>query len=137
MAIFITYDDSDGWYDHVMPPIVNESADSANDFICQGPLPAGAFNDRCGYGTRLPFIVISPYARHNYVDRAVTDTTSILAFIESNWNLGFIDPGTPAPGQASFDRLAGSIAGVFDFNRPPDRRTLILNPSTGEVVNDY
>jgi len=65
MAIMITYDDSDGWYDHVMPPIVNQSNDPINDVlfgagVCGTPTQIGAYLDRCGYGTRLPFLVISP-----------------------------------------------------------------------------
>jgi phospholipase C len=149
MAIIITYDDSDGWYDHVMPPIVNRSNDTAEDSICLNPLlvtyptsSTGAFNDRCGYGQRLPFLVISPYAKSNYVDHAILDTTSVLRFIEDNWQLGRIDsldnPGGAAPGQGSFDQFAGSIAGLFDFDdRYRDNRDdlpLLLNDSTGEVV---
>ena len=94
MAIFITYDDSDGWYDHVMPPIVNQSNDSANDTLagsslhCGSGAPLGGYLDRCGYGTRLPLLAISPYAKQNYVDHALTDTTSVLRFIEDNWSLG-------------------------------------------------
>jgi phospholipase C len=70
--------------------------------------------------------VISPYARHNYVDHALVDTTSILRFIEDNWQLGRIDSldhpnGTP-PGQGSFDQLAGSIEGLFDFAQSLDER---------------
>jgi phospholipase C len=136
MAIFITYDDSDGWYDHVMPPIVNQSNDPNLDYICTGPLAAGAFNDRCGYGTRLPLIVISPWANSNYVDHSVNDLTSILAFIENNWNLGYIDATTPStPGAGSFDRVAGSLAGLFNFTGPPNFMKLILDPSTGLVVS--
>jgi phospholipase C len=57
MAIIITYDDSDGWYDHVMSPIVNQSSDAVEDSICGTvPLATGAFNDRCGYGERLPLL---------------------------------------------------------------------------------
>jgi phospholipase C len=148
MAIIITYDDSDGWYDHVMPPIVNRSNDPSTvsgglDSICAiVPPPATAFNDRCGYGQRLPFLVISPYAKRNYVDHATLDTTSVLRFIEDNWQLGRIDsldnPNGALPGQGSFDQLAGSIAGLFDFDdRYRDRRDdlpLLLNDSTGEVV---
>ena len=82
MAVIIAADDSDGWYDHVMPPIVNQS-NTPLDFLCgdksDGP---GA---RCGYGPRLPLLVISPYARENYVSHALTDQTSILRFIEDNW----------------------------------------------------
>ncbi len=132
MAILIAYDDSDGWYDHVMPPIVNESNDPANDALlgptglCGTPAP-GAYLDRCGYGERLPFVVISPYAKQNYVNHAVNDTTSILRFIEDNWRLGRI-------GDQSFDATAGSILGMFNFDDQRDRR-LILDPNTGEVVN--
>ena len=149
MAIIITYDDSDGWYDHVMPPIVNHSNDPSStvpgglDSICATVAPpATAFNDRCGYGQRLPFLVISPYAKSNYVDHAILDTTSVLRFIEDNWQLGRIDsldnPGGARAGQGSFDQLAGSIEGLFDFDdRYPfsrDDLPLLLNDSTGEVV---
>ena len=66
-AIVITYDDSDGWYDQVMPPIVNPST-SVEDALtgtgqCGTGTPAGGFEDRCGYGQRLPLLVVSPYAR--------------------------------------------------------------------------
>jgi phospholipase C len=68
----------------------------------------------------LPFLVISPYAKRNYVDHAILDTTSVLRFIEDNWQLGRIDSldnpnGAPA-GQGSFDQFAGSIEGLFDFD---------------------
>jgi phospholipase C len=133
MAIFITYDDSDGWYDHVMPPIVNQSSDSSNDTLAGSSLhcgtpQAGAYLDRCGYGTRLPLLVVSPYAKQNYVDHAITDTTSVLRFIEDNWNLGRL-------GSQSFDALAGSLDGLFDFtDTPRPGRELILSDSTGTVV---
>jgi phospholipase C len=139
MAIFITYDDSDGWYDHVMPPIVNHSNDTTNDTLagslyCYGVSTGtaqqlGGLNDRCGYGTRLPLIAISPYAKQNYVDHALTDTTSVLRFIEDNWSLGRI----PTPG--SFDALAGTLNGLFDFIDTPNPtgRKLILCDSTGEI----
>jgi phospholipase C len=146
MAIVIAYDDSDGWYDHVMPPIVAQSNDVSVDTVCGGiDLPAGAFNDRCGYGSRLPFLVISPYARRNYVDHSILDTTSILRFIEDNWQLGRVDSldypdntpnGSPPPGQGSFDRMAASIDGLFKFGPPVNRDELplILDDGTGEVV---
>src|SRR5580700_6621523 len=98
-AIMITYDDSDGWYDHVAGPIVNFSEDPINDAIsgtpsypsltggsgaCGKPGVATAIQDRCGFGVRLPFLLISPYAKRNYVDHSLNDTTSILRFIEYN-----------------------------------------------------
>src|SRR5262249_29300092 len=61
----------------------------ATSGVC-GTAPAGAPQGagRCGYGPRLPFLVISPWARENYVDHTVTDQTSSLRFIEDNWDLG-------------------------------------------------
>ena len=121
MAVVIAADDSDGWYDHVMPPIVNQS-NTTLDFLCgdktDGP---GA---RCGYGPRLPLLVISPYARENYVSHALTDQTSILRFIEDNWL------GGERISETSFDRFAGSLADMFDFATPVMRR-LLLDPATG------
>jgi phospholipase C len=75
-AVIVTYDDSDGWYDHVMPPIVSQSNDENYDRmlgengLC-GHAPAGAYQDRCGYGPRLPLLIISPYAKVNYVDHGI------------------------------------------------------------------
>jgi phospholipase C len=131
MAIFITYDDSDGWYDHVAPPIVSQSNDSANDAangtgLCGVPA-SGAYLDRCGYGQRLPFVVISPYAKPNFVDHTLNDTTSILRFIEDNWTLGQI-------GDQSFDAIAGSLLNSFDFTASSPTAPLILDPTSGEPV---
>jgi phospholipase C len=145
MAIIIAYDDSDGWYDHVGGPIVNHSSDANNDAIqgtlatsgACGMLGSGSDNDRCGFGVRLPFLVISPYARHNYVDHSLNDTTSIMRFIEYNWHLGTLGSlGIPNDAQ-SFDVLAsGSILGMFDFEAAaiPQYRTLILDSTSGEVL---
>ena len=124
MAVIIAWDDSDGWYDHVMPPIVNRS-NTPLDFMCgdasDGP---GA---RCGYGPRLFLLVISPYSRENYVSHALTDQTSILRFIEDNWL------GGERINELSFDRIAGSLADMFDFSAPVMRQ-LILDTVTGLPV---
>jgi len=130
-AVIIAYDDSDGWYDHVMPPIIKQSGDPSHDAMLDGScgiVIAGEHQDRCGYGPRLPLLVISPWARQNYVDHSVTDQTSILRFIEDNWGLGRI-------GDDSFDQLAGSIEGMFDFSHPEhdQKRYLFLDPATGMV----
>ena len=144
MAIVIAWDDSDGWYDHVMPPIVSRSntpADALTGPSLKGAPPSGdcgipapgAYPGRCGYGQRLPLVVISPHARTNFVDHALLDTTSILRFIEDNWSLGRL-------GDQSFDTQAGSLSGLFDFEagRKPGaagRRRLILDPATGRPVD--
>lgn len=126
-AVVIAYDDSDGWYDHVLGPIVSQSSSSldalSGDGQC-GTLKAGAYNDRCGYGPRLPLLVVSPFARENFVDHSTTDQSSILRFIEDNWNLGRI-------GDQSFDALAGSLNNLFEFRHGRADR-LILDPITGQ-----
>ena len=85
---------------------------------------------------RLPLVVISPWAKVNFVDHTTTDQSSSLRFIEENRDLGFIDgPTAPAPGQASFDRIAGTLDNMFDFDRPAQMRLLILDPITGAAAD--
>ena len=128
-AIIITYDDSGGWYDHVMPPIISQSGDPNNDplvgkvGLC-GQSLEWTYQDRCGYGPRLPMLVISPYSKTNFVDHGITDQTSILRFIEDNWDLGHI-------GDHSFDIKAGPINNMFDFsNTGHHPGKLILDPNS-------
>jgi phospholipase C len=133
MAIIITYDDSDGWYDHVMPPIVNQSSDPDQDRLLGttglcGNAALGANQDQCGYGPRLPLMVISPWARSNYIDHTVTDQTSVLRFIEDNWKLGRL--GDPH----SFDLKANPINAMFNFSFLPLAPKLRLNPDTGMIA---
>ena len=139
MAIVIAYDDSDGWYDHQMGPIVNQSNVSDDQLLGPGncgtpkliPGADGIQNGRCGYGPRQPLLVISPFAKKNYVDHRVTDLSSILRFIEDNWNLGRI-------GNGSADAIAGSLNGLFDFDdhaRHDRDSRLILDPVSGRIID--
>jgi phospholipase C len=124
-AVVITYDDSDGWYDHVPGPIVNHSQTAADAAICNGKAPLlGSAQGRCGYGPRLPLLVISPFAKQNFVGHPLTDQSSILRFIEDNWSLGRI-------GDHSYDQLAGPLLNLFDFGNPREQR-LLLDPVTGQ-----
>jgi phospholipase C len=127
-AVIIAYDDSDGWYDHVMPLILKSSATPQDALNGPGKCgsAAGGYPARCGYGPRLPLLVISPYARVNFVDHSLTDQTSIIRFIEDNWNLGRI-------GDQSYDKLAGPLDGMFDF-RHAAAQPVMLDPKTGAVV---
>jgi phospholipase C len=135
-AIIIAYDDSDGWYDHVLGPIVFQSSVAEDQLLgpgnCGSPKasdPAGgAQNGRCGYGPRLPLLVISPWARSNYIDHTVTDQSSIIRFIEDNW-------GLPRIGNGSADAVAGALDGLFDFSDDPSAPRLILDETTGAVVS--
>ena len=137
-AIIILYDDSDGWYDHQMSPIVNPSAvltSNVNDSDelngpgkCGNGTPLSGIQGRCGYGPRQPLVVISPYAKENVVDHTLTDQSSVLRFIEENWGTGQIGGG-------SFDQLAGSLANMFDFDAAHafGERRLALDPTTGQI----
>ncbi|BCT77350.1 phospholipase C [Sinomonas cyclohexanicum] len=132
-AIVLAYDDSDGWYDHVATKVLNASNDSTNDAAwCRDAAAAGApilggYADRCGPGPRQPLLVVSPYAKANFVDHTVTQQSSILRFIEDNWGLGRL-------GDGSFDAIAGSLGNMFNFNAQPRRDGLILDPASGQVV---
>jgi phospholipase C len=144
-AIIIAYDDSDGWYDH-LSNLVNGSATTA-DFIngtgvcisttaAKAALPGvngvAAAQGRCGYGTRMPLMVISPWARKNYVDSTVTDQSSVTKFIEDTFL------SSQRIGGGSFDSMAGSLNGMFDFSNgasAPNPNVVQLSPTTGAVTS--
>ena len=92
--------------------------------------PLAGESGRCGYGPRLPLLVISPWAKHNHVDHTLTDQSSILAFVEQNWNLPKID--------GSFDAIAGSLTGLFDFEggHGGGNGPLYLDPTTGQPFSN-
>jgi phospholipase C len=127
-AIVVAYDDSDGSYDHVAPTITNGSKTSDDAAICtsapNAAAPLGGQQDRCGPSQRLPFLVISPFAKSNYVDHTRIAQTSIAQFIEQNWEL-------PAIGGGSFDTTYGSIDSFFDF-QDPQQQSIALK-SDGEL----
>ena len=87
-AIIVTYDENGGQYDHVAPPTT----------------------DKNGPCSRVPAIVISPFAKKKFVDNTVYDTTSILATLEHRWGL---DPLT------SRDASVADLANAFDFGASP------------------
>ena len=87
-AIFLTWDDYGGFYDHVPPPEI----------------------DAYGYGPRVPMLVISPYAKANYVSHYTYDFTSVLRFLEERWSL---------PPLTARDHRANNMLDCFDFNQAP------------------
>jgi phospholipase C len=131
MAIIIAYDDSGGFYDHEMPTIINQSQIPNVDVLVgtnagTNP-PLGGYQGRLSYGYRVPCVVISPWAKQNYVAHNLMDQTSILRFIEDNWDLGRI-------GNFSFDATAGDLTTLFDFKKRK-QRYLILDQKTGKVIH--
>jgi phospholipase C len=87
-AIFLTWDDYGGFYDHVPPPQI----------------------DRMGLGIRVPMIMISPYARRGLVSHELGEFSSVLRFIEDNWDLRRL---------THRDRRATPLLSAFDFDQGP------------------
>jgi len=103
-ALFITYDEHGGYYDHVPPPPAI-APDAIAPLTKPGDAPGGY--DR--YGFRVPLIVVSPWARAAYTSRVTQDLTSITAFVERKWNL---------PAMTLRDANADPMLDYFDFSRP-------------------
>jgi phospholipase C len=142
-AVVIAYDDSDGWYDHALGQIVNQSSSEADALSGTGLCGSGSgalpginpatqhAQGRCGYGPRLPLLVVSPWARHNFVDHTITDQSSILRFVEDNWL------GGKRIGAGSFDTIANPIDNMFNFEHAENPFRFILDPSTGTVEGGF
>jgi phospholipase C len=157
-AVIVTYDDSDGWYDHQSPDILRSSFDAtttssvnapngtfasgsrniagADQFNgtgqCTGPSATQArgvngtsVNGRCGPGSRIPFILISPYSKVNFVDSTPITQASVIRFIEDNWLKG------ARLGGGSDDATAGSIMSMFDFTQLPHTAPIYIDPTMG------
>jgi phospholipase C len=104
-ALFYTYDEHGGYWDHVAPPSACPPDDIA-PILMPGDPPAGF--DR--YGVRVPMMVISPYAKKHYVSHQTYDHTSILRFIQARFLL---------PAMTNRDANALAPWDMFDFQSPP------------------
>lgn len=153
-AVVVNFDDSDGWYDHVYSGVTNPSLSPADNLThtsfnvstsgtsgqCGGssqgtqetPTPLAGQQGRCGFGPRLPMLVISPYAKKNSVDHNLSDQASVINFIEYNWRL----PGIPGSadqllaGRNASEGIPFDLAGLFDFSGKRNGK-LYLDPVTG------
>jgi phospholipase C len=137
-AVVVAWDDSDGWYDHVLAPILTQSQTPLDTLTGVGQcgnnpalVPVNSANKpeqgRCGLGPRLPFLLISPWAKANFVSNSLLDQSSVVKFIEFNWHL-------PAMGNGATDAAAGSINLMFDFDHHHDGNRLFLNPANGAIA---
>jgi phospholipase C len=151
-VVIVNYDDSDGFYDHVYSGVTNPSTSVADNLtdtnltlptsgrcgsrsLIASKQPLADEQGRCGFGPRLPMIVISPYAKRNYVDHNLSDQASIINFVEYNWGLPGIS-GSADQVLKSRDQAEGvpfDLAGMFNFDGHPDRK-LVLDPATGEPL---
>ncbi len=149
-AVIIAYDDSDGWYDHVYSGVRNPSLSPADNLTnttfsgatsgqCgpspQSTAPLAGEQGRCGFGPRLPLLVISPFAKRNYIDHNLSDQASIINLIEYNWRVAAI-PGSADQVLRRTDRsewLPFDLAGMFRFSGDRDEGSkLLLDPTTGQ-----
>ncbi|AJX69604.1 phospholipase C [Burkholderia pseudomallei] len=133
-AVIVTYDDSDGWYDHAYTAPTRASFDAVDQLNGNGTCGSGAattgingaaVNGRCGPGTRIPFVVVSPWAKQNYVSHTLIDQASVVRFIEDNWL------GGQRIGGGSFDATAGDMRDLFDFSGAVNKTPLYLDPTLG------
>jgi phospholipase C len=118
-ALFLTYDEHGGFYDHVAPPEAPKP-DNIPPILQSGDTP-GAF-DR--YGIRVPTVVVSPFSKSHYVSHVVDDHTSILRFIELRFGL---------PALTNRDLNADPMLDMFDFSTPhftspPTLPTAVVDP---------
>ncbi|MHB1836389.1 MAG: phospholipase C [Solirubrobacteraceae bacterium] len=119
-ALFVTWDEHGGYYDHVPPPrAINPDSIAPIEGPNGPPLVPGAF-DR--YGFRVPLLAVSPWARASYVSKVVQDHTSLTAFIEHKWNL---------PAMTFRDANAHPMTDYFDFSSPAFRHPPALAPMPG------
>ncbi len=154
-AVFINWDDSDGWYDHANSGVTNASQSVADNLTnthlnvssegtsgqCGGtqgvevPSPLNGEQGRCGFGPRLPLLMISPYAKKDAVDHNLSDQASMINFVEYNWHLpgipGSADQVLADDGKDSSEGVPFDLAGLFELEGHKDGK-LFLNPSTGE-----
>ena len=112
-AIFITWDDWGGWYDHVAPTVVSDGSSWGSGYV---------------YGFRVPLIVVSPYAKAAYISHTIHDFGSILKFIEGTYGLGSLNYA---------DARADDFSDCFDFSQPPLAFHVVSAPLDGRhFLND-
>jgi phospholipase C len=118
-ALFITWDENGGFFDHVAPPVA--PAGTPGEFLTVSPLPndpsfhgvANGFAGPIGLGFRVPMLVISPFSRGGLVCSDVCDHTSTLRFLETRF-------GVEVPNLSAWRRsVTGDLTAAFNFARPP------------------
>jgi phospholipase C len=108
-ALFITFDENGGFFDHVPPPVAPPG--SSGEYLTVSPLPsdAGGVNGPIGLGFRVPMLIASPFARGGFVCSDVFDHTSTLRFLETRF-------GAEVPNLSAWRRSAtGDLTSAFNF----------------------
>jgi phospholipase C len=137
-ALFITYDENDGFFDHVVPPVPPASRDQGLSTVAttneifpgSTKYPAGPY----GLGQRVPMLIVSPWTRGGWVCSQVFDHTSLIRFIEQRF--GPDHPGLVEANITPWRRaVCGDLTSAFNFDRPNDG-VPALPPTTGYLPTD-
>lgn len=134
-VLFITYDENDGFFDHMVPPCVppNEQQGQSTVSMVNEIFPGNAFypSGPYGLGPRVPMIVVSPWSKGGWVCSEVFDHTSIIRFIEQRYANSH--PGLRASSITPWRRaVCGDLTSALDFSKPDG--THIPLPSTAGYV---
>jgi phospholipase C len=111
-ALFVTYDENGGFFDHVPPPVAPPK--TPGEYLTVSPLPSDASGvaGPIGLGFRVPMLVVSPYSRGGFVCSDTFDHTSILRFLETRF-------GAEVPNLSAWRRsVTGDLTSAFNFTAP-------------------
>jgi phospholipase C len=125
-ALFITYDENGGFFDHVPPPVPPPG--TAGEFLTVNPLPsdAGGVAGPVGLGFRVPLLVLSPFARGGYVCSDTFDHTSLLRFLETRF-------GVEVPNLSAWRRsVTGDLTSALSIAHPDDSVPALPAPSLAD-----
>jgi phospholipase C len=112
-AIIITWDDWGGWYDHVLPKVIDDGVSWGSGYV---------------YGFRVPLVIVSPYAKPAYISHVTHDFGSILKFIETTFNV---------PGLGYADAAADDLSDCFNLTQSPIKFQTIPAPvDAAFFIND-
>ena len=141
-AIFITYDENGGFFDHV-PPVTSPPSTPGEHI----PKPAlgsqayidsgnGTYLDPIGLGFRVPMLIVSPFTRGGLICSDLFDHTSMLKFLERRFGAEIpgYDPAQKRPGISTWRRgITGDLTSAFNFAAAPDPNTPVILPATNRA----
>jgi phospholipase C len=128
-ALFITWDENGGFFDHVAPPVAPKG--TRGEYLTVSPLPAAAngIAGPIGLGFRVPMLIVSPFTRGGLVCSDTFDHTSMLRFVETRF-------GVEVPNLSAWRRgVTGDLTSAFNFAaKPQDGRPKLATPGTANAA---
>ena len=124
-ALFVTYDENGGFFDHVAP--MTAPAGTPGEYVTAAAVPdptvAGGISGPIGLGFRVPMMVISPFSRGGLVSSDLFDHTSMLRFIETRF-------GAEVPNLSAWRRsTVGDLTSAFNFSKPDTSMPSLPSPA--------